>query len=262
MKFLFVLASACLLGAPAAQAATQYTYDALNRLTKVVYDDGRSISYTYDAAGNMLTKTQSAGSGWCGQTLTFNNNKLPSNWSSFLIRRGPGLQNERMEAAPTDSGVVINSTGIAMDPAVKTVVIEFNNSRSESYWGQFNTLEFKTSGGKYWGFGDANFVYRSGSREFTAYRNTSAYGSNIAGVGEYYQKTSAPMGSGLFKTRVTLKAGSAQWLITDSAGAVTTINMALPAEFKIAELVAATASVYTTTDGAAWIDDLAFQCLP
>lgn len=37
-----------------AVAATQYTYDELNRLTKVVYDDGRSISYAYDAAGNLL----------------------------------------------------------------------------------------------------------------------------------------------------------------------------------------------------------------
>lgn len=37
-------------------AATQYTYDELNRLTKVVYDDGRSITYAYDAAGNLLSK--------------------------------------------------------------------------------------------------------------------------------------------------------------------------------------------------------------
>ena len=34
-------------------AATSYAYDELNRLTKVTYDDGRSISYVYDAAGNM-----------------------------------------------------------------------------------------------------------------------------------------------------------------------------------------------------------------
>lgn len=37
-----------------ASAATQYTYDDLNRLTKVQYDDGRSITYTYDPAGNLL----------------------------------------------------------------------------------------------------------------------------------------------------------------------------------------------------------------
>jgi YD repeat-containing protein len=42
-----------LLALPA-HAATQYTYDELNRLTKVVYDDGRSLSYSYDAAGNLL----------------------------------------------------------------------------------------------------------------------------------------------------------------------------------------------------------------
>ena len=37
------------------QAATSYTYDELNRLTKVAYDDGRSISYVYDASGNLLS---------------------------------------------------------------------------------------------------------------------------------------------------------------------------------------------------------------
>lgn len=44
-------------------AATSYTYDDLNRLTKVAYDDGRSISYTYDAAGNLLTTRSDAGLG-------------------------------------------------------------------------------------------------------------------------------------------------------------------------------------------------------
>lgn len=33
--------------------ATSYTYDALNRLTKVAYTTGASIEYSYDAAGNI-----------------------------------------------------------------------------------------------------------------------------------------------------------------------------------------------------------------
>lgn len=39
-------------GAGKAVAAT-YTYDSLNRLTKVTYDNGTSAAYTYDAAGNI-----------------------------------------------------------------------------------------------------------------------------------------------------------------------------------------------------------------
>jgi YD repeat-containing protein len=33
-----------------------YTYDQVNRLTRVVYDANTSIEYTYDAAGNMTRK--------------------------------------------------------------------------------------------------------------------------------------------------------------------------------------------------------------
>src|SRR3989304_7487309 len=36
-------------------ATITYTYDYLNRLTKVDYGNGDTIEYTYDAAGNRLT---------------------------------------------------------------------------------------------------------------------------------------------------------------------------------------------------------------
>ena len=40
------------------QAETlQYSYDTIQRLTRVVYGDGTTIDYTYDNAGNRLTKS-------------------------------------------------------------------------------------------------------------------------------------------------------------------------------------------------------------
>ena len=41
---------------PALAGTVQYTYDDLNRLIGVEYENGTVIEYTYDAAGNMLSK--------------------------------------------------------------------------------------------------------------------------------------------------------------------------------------------------------------
>ena len=53
-RLLFVLA---LLFAVMQASAQTYTYDNLNRLTKVVYDNDVTVTYTYDALGNRTKKT-------------------------------------------------------------------------------------------------------------------------------------------------------------------------------------------------------------
>jgi len=47
-----------------------YTYDALNRLTSVIYSDGRHFNYTYDANGNTLQLERDLGPGTV--TTTYN----------------------------------------------------------------------------------------------------------------------------------------------------------------------------------------------
>jgi len=34
-----------------------YVYDGLNRLIQIIYEDGRRVTYTYDASGNRITLT-------------------------------------------------------------------------------------------------------------------------------------------------------------------------------------------------------------
>ena len=50
-----LLGAGALLCVAAPSWAVQYTYDALNRVTKVVYDNGDRIEYSYDAAGNIAS---------------------------------------------------------------------------------------------------------------------------------------------------------------------------------------------------------------
>ena len=61
MKLLYLLiAVGTLLVDSPSYAATSYSYDSLNRLTGVDYGNGTTVSYSYDAAGNMTAKQVSA----------------------------------------------------------------------------------------------------------------------------------------------------------------------------------------------------------
>lgn len=44
------------LGSVSICSATKYEYDGLNRLSKVIYDDGNKVVYSYDASGNRSEK--------------------------------------------------------------------------------------------------------------------------------------------------------------------------------------------------------------
>jgi CSLREA domain-containing protein len=56
---------------PSGPLTIDYTYDALHRLTSAAYSDGRSFSYTYDAAGNVLELQQNLGPGTVTTTYTY-----------------------------------------------------------------------------------------------------------------------------------------------------------------------------------------------
>ncbi len=51
-----------LMSLPAFAGTIQYTYDDLNRLTRVEYENGTTIEYSYDEVGNRLSKVVANGS--------------------------------------------------------------------------------------------------------------------------------------------------------------------------------------------------------
>nr|WP_313635023.1 RHS repeat domain-containing protein [Brevundimonas diminuta] len=55
--------SAAVLRAPRAWASTDFEYDALGRLARAVFSDGRVVRYSYDAAGNRIQVESSGGGG-------------------------------------------------------------------------------------------------------------------------------------------------------------------------------------------------------
>lgn len=58
--FLMVAFLCLIFGIVVTAHAATYTYDDLNRLTSVDYENGQTITYTYDAGGNLLSVTIAA----------------------------------------------------------------------------------------------------------------------------------------------------------------------------------------------------------
>ena len=50
------------LAAEATAGSVSYEYDALGRLERIVYDDGKVIEFVYDAAGNRTSRVVTTGS--------------------------------------------------------------------------------------------------------------------------------------------------------------------------------------------------------
>ncbi len=87
--------------------AAQYSYDQLGRLTGVIEADGSTISYTYDANGNLLSITRT------GATL-------PLSISSFAPASGPVGTNVTIRGAGFNPAAAQNAVTIGGAPATVT----------------------------------------------------------------------------------------------------------------------------------------------
>ena len=82
-----VLGLLLLLGAEGVSAGTVgYEYDALHRLTRVTYANGSVIQYTYDPAGNRLTRTVTASRTPSTRTTTTTACRMSTSRRMALIR--------------------------------------------------------------------------------------------------------------------------------------------------------------------------------
>lgn len=233
-------------------AQDRMTHDDLNRLQSLEFQDGRRLSYVYDAAGNLIRTIKDGSNGnWCGQSLDFNGGVLPRNWSAEVIRGGPGLINDRLEGRPTDSGIHIRSSVGVVPRGTQRVLVSFRSSRTYSFWGQQTLVAFADESDQRWEFVETMAGHRMGlgRREFAASLN-----------GEVMAILEVPGDFGEFDNVVELSPGQVDWRLTDDAG--NTSGTALPVPgFKPSQLRTAEFRIYTTTDGSIWGDDLRFECL-
>lgn len=102
------------LATPALAVTAQYTYDNSNRLVQVQYDDGTTIQYTYDAAGNRLTRQVMAPSQSSRSPASLftpvSPSTSPNGTSTGLPADTPIITNSSPTSAPTTSSVKTGET--------------------------------------------------------------------------------------------------------------------------------------------------------
>jgi YD repeat-containing protein len=95
--FCLLITSPCLAG------TAQYTYDNLGRLIQMVYDNGATIVYTYDAAGNRTsmqvtasqasTPASGSGSGLLADSTLGQSFSFATCWGTIWWNRGESIAN-------------------------------------------------------------------------------------------------------------------------------------------------------------------------
>jgi YD repeat-containing protein len=83
--------------------AITYTYDELDRLNEIVYDDGSRVTYTYDAAGNRLTRVLSVDPDQDGVFFAGGANICTGGQTSGCEDNCPGLANADQVDPDSDS---------------------------------------------------------------------------------------------------------------------------------------------------------------
>ncbi len=72
-------------------AAVTYSYDAAGRLVSVTYSNGSTISYMYDKAGNILSRSLSAASGALINSVTVANGGTNIAQNTWIVIKGANL---------------------------------------------------------------------------------------------------------------------------------------------------------------------------
>jgi hypothetical protein len=188
---------------------------------------------------------------WCDAFLPFDNNQIPTGWTVSLIRRGPGVTNNRLEARPIDSGAELVRSG---SPHVGTsvVIVEWDGLLDWNYWGMDHGPLFVTNAGTY---------------RLSVVTAEYNYGRNRVSLQLYHDATNTstntppqPIAYGAYGFRVAITDAGAQWTLTPKAGG-SPISVFQPTHgLQLSAVTGFRFRTYTTTDALTWSDNLRITC--
>lgn len=182
------------------------------------------------------------------ELLDLDDGRIPQSWNLDVIRRGPGLVNDRLEGRATDSGAELWKE-ITLAPGSEMLELSHDGNLEDSYWGHIT---------------QAFFILRSGERiSLTNMRATANWGdANVIAMlwgKKKREETQYSRMSGTFSFEWRITQDEIIGSVKDyySGQVLQSAQYRTPAGFRLSDIGKVGFRAYQTTgQSPAWVDNL------
>jgi hypothetical protein len=197
---------------------------------------------------------------FCGQSLALTGGQMPAQWTQVLVRGGPGLVNDRLEALPTDGGARI---GVSTTPGALTkLTVDFDGLSNQSVFGTHHGVNI-VSGSTILHFEEANasFNFGAGNLGFRLMIRSALWPFEVGTPTQVIATDIRPYDPGPQHFRLEVTGSNVVWTVVNTqTNRVVTSTQLMPLGFAMGAVSGFHLFAYETTGSGTWADNIQIAC--